>query len=649
MRVPIKWLNEFVNIPKDIRVMTDRLTMIGHMLDKVTVVKGETIIDLELRGNRADCYSILGIAREVSAVFNSKLKLPEKIEVVSVKKLKNSVLKVSTPLVNRAAIVEIFDIKITDSPKWLKDKLVLYGMESINNIVDLTNYVMIETGQPMHAWDLDKLKSGEIELRLAKNGEQITTFQDLSLSLSKADLIWAMGKDVLAVAGGIGEKYHSISDTTQNILIEAANYNRASIRKTIYRHNLLTESGIRQEKELDPNLVEMALGRFLYFIQKNNWGTFKSNMYDYYPNPLKSWRINLNLRKLNELSGFVIQLNDVEKILKSLYFQVVLKTKDKITLLVPTFRTDVKSEEDVIEEILRIIGYDNIPVKTLSLEIPEIITPEFINQESAMRNAAVSTGLDEVISLPFISEKMSDLNVSLDNEELESATLINPPSPDTKNLRLSIFPNLLSNTNKIMNERGELASLFEIGKVYSKENEKYFESRKMGFMYWSKENKGFKHFKSLMIALLLKANLPEVLFETTKNKILKNAYNITLDGHRVGIGGQYDDVYYLEVSLDTLLGKTNKYKVSLWPKFPPQIEDLTVVLPERTVIGDVFNHIKSFDSFINEVELRDVYKDSYTFRIWYQSPDKTLDNSEIEKIRTSLVNSLSKKFGASVK
>ncbi len=649
MRIPINWLNELVTIPKDFKSMTDRLTMVGHMLDKTTVINGEAVIDLELRGNRADCYSILGIAREVSAMFNSKLKLPQKIDLANEKKLKNITLKIDSHLVNRAAIVEIFDIKIKSSPKWLRDRLVAYGMESINNIVDLTNYVMIETGQPMHAWDLDKLTENEIEVRLARTGEQIVTFQGLNTTLTNSDLVWAMGKNILAVAGGIGEKYHSISDTTQNILIEAANYNRASIRKTIYRHNLLTESGLRQEKELDPNLVEMALGRFLYLIKKNKWGNFNLGMHDYYPNPSKPWQIELNIKKLNDLAGFEIPLKEAEKILISLNFQVISKNKDKLVILVPTFRTDVKIEEDLIEEVLRIIGYDQIPVKTLSLEIPKPITPEFVSQEENLRHAAASVGFDEVISLPFVSEKMSDLNCCLDMEKYEAAVLVNPPSPDTKYLRRSMFPNLLSNTQKIMNERGEIASLFEIGKIYGRDKNKYFESRKIGLTYWTKENKGFINFKSLVLSLLSSANLPDVLFEASKNEILKNSYFLIINGNKIGVGGQYDDIYFLELNLEELLGKTTKYKASLWPKFPPQIEDITLVLPYQSQVGELVNEIKLFDETISNVELKDVYNDSYTFRIWYQSPAKTLENWEIEKVRSKLISTLSKKFGASVK
>jgi len=248
MKIPINWLNSLVEIPKDIKKLTRDLTMVGHMLDKIEVKNGQTILDLELRGNRADCYSILGIAREVSAIYGTKLKKIPVEEITKTNKLKDFSLDIQTSLVKRVGMIKIKNVKIVKSPSWLSEKLVSYGIESKNNIVDLTNLVMVETGEPMHAFDLDKI-GNSLEIRLAKDGEKITTFQDTTLTLTKDDLVWAKKNNILSVAGSIGEKYNSVSDTTKNILLEAANYDRANIRKTVYRHNLLTDAGIRHEKE----------------------------------------------------------------------------------------------------------------------------------------------------------------------------------------------------------------------------------------------------------------------------------------------------------------------------------------------------------------------------------------------------------------
>ncbi len=647
MNVPINWLKEYVALPKDTRVLTDKLTMIGHMLDKSSIYEGEKVVDLELRGNRADCYSIYGVAREVSAAFGTKIKPPE---LIALKKgVVKTAINIKTNLVKRVGIVEVKNVVITKSPKWLSEKLMAYGVESINNIVDLTNYVMIETGEPMHAFDADKI-GYNLTIRLAKNGEKMETFQGAIITLTKEDLIWAKGDTVLSVAGAIGEKHNSISDSTKNILVEAANYNRANIRRSVYRHKLFTEAGIRHEKEIDPNMVDIALARFLYLLQKNNWGKFKPVYSDYYPKKVSRWNIKVDLKQINELGGVNINMTQVIAILKSLNFEIVSKTGDTLTVSVPTYRTDVTLPEDIIEEVLRIHGYENIPAKTLSLEIPSNITPDYITQEQKLRNSAVAVGLDEAITLSFVEEKSVDLNLHPEDLGHNAAELVNPPSPDTRYMRQSLLPNILSVGKKIVNERGDALGLFEIGKVYSKYKGKYIEVRKLGIIYWKKENNNLRNFKGIIEAFFAKSNLPKPeLIISPKNIRLNDSYDIVFEKEVIGFGGVINDMYFVEIDLDSVLGKDKKYAVNLWPKYPPQIEDITFNLPGKTHIGSVMEAIKSVDKSVKKVELRDVYKGSYTFRIWYQDPNKTLTDAEVEQIRNRILAKIKDKFGGQVK
>lgn len=651
MKIPINWLNEFVTLPKDIKKLTSDLTFVGHMLDKIEVKNGGTVIDLELRGNRADCYSILGIAREVSAIYGERLKNIQIVQTKKVKELKNVYLDVQTSLVKRVGMIEIKNIKILKSPKWLSNKLISYGIESINNIVDLTNYVMIETGEPMHAFDLDKI-GNNLEIRLAKKNEKITTFQNNTITLTPDDLVWAKDDKILSVAGSIGEKYNSISETTKNILLEAANYDRANIRRTVYRHNLLTEAGIRHEKELDPNMVDLAIGRFLHFIQKYDWGKFKSEVYDYYPKKINPLKLILDLGYLKSLSGVDIEIGEIKIILQRLSFELIKVDKNKLTVLVPTFRTDVKLEEDLIEEIIRIYGYDKIPAKTLSLEIPSNITPKFILQEQRLRQSAVSVGFNEIISLSFIQEKYL-----LAQTINENVSVINAPSPDTKYLRDSLFPNLLETAKKIINERSQEVSLFEIGKVYQKEKSKYLEKRRIGFIYWHANNNTFPDFKSLILTFFDSAEIKNLEFKSEIiNLNFTNSYLLMLTkdlsksrGEIIGFGGKHKDVYYAEIDLDSILEKEEKYNATLWPKFPPQIEDITLQIPEKTYIGEVIQLIKSVNNLITKIELIDTFKDNYTFNIEYQNPDKTLTDDEVKEIRYKILSKLKERFGISIK
>lgn len=648
MKIPLNWLGEIVTLPSDIKRLTHDLTMVGHMLDKIEEKNDETTIDLELRGNRADCYSILGIAREVSAIYGNKIKPLNVIPITEVKKLKNVSLDVKTPLVKRVGMVEIKNVKITKSPKWLSSRLEAYGMESINNIVDLTNYVMIETGEPMHAFDLDKI-GNSLEIRLAKEGEKITTFMDTQIKLTSDDLVWAKEGTVLSVAGAVGEKYNSISDTTKNILVEAANYDRANIRRTVYRHKLLTDAGIRHEKDLDPNMVTLAIARFLYFIKKYNWGEFTPQVYDYYPNKINPWKVSLSYDHLKTLSGVDLEFGEIKNILSKLQFEIVKKDKGGLTVMVPTYRTDVTLTEDLIEEIIRIYGYDNIPTKTLALEIPKNVTPNYITQEEKLRTAANSIGFDEVISLSFVKEKYLEQNIPTETGSSKIVSVQNPPSPDTRYLRATLFPNLYELAQKIINERGETVQLFEVGKIYLKENKKYIEKRKIGFIYWGKEKGKFDNFKSMILALLNKMGIqtPDYLAEII-NLPLSDSYLIKINNKQIGFGGELNHIYYTEIDLDSILDLETKYKVTLWPKFPPQIEDITLIIPEKTYVGEVAKAIRYVSSLITKVELVDIYENAYTFNVEYQHPDKTLTDNEVGELRKKIISTVKTKFGASV-
>lgn len=650
MKIPLNWLKEYVKLPESVADLTHKLSMVGHMLDKKEIVDGETIIDLELRGNRADCYSILGIAKEISALYNTPVKNPKTLSKINlVKSIASCNLVVKTPLVKRVMMVVVKDAKIMPSPKWLVEKLKAYGVDPINNIVDLTNYVMVETGEPMHAFDLDKIGKN-LEIRLAKNNEVITTFQDIKLTLTSDDLVWAGEDGIYSVAGAIGGKYHSINDSTKNILIEAASYDRANIRRTVHRHNLLTDAGIRHEKELDPNLVETAFSRFIYLIKENGWGKVEESVFDYYPKVVKPWKIKVNIEKIKNLSGVEIASPQIKKILKSLNFQIVSSNKIFFEVLVPTYRTDVVVEEDVIEEILRIYGYDNIPVKTLSLEIPNVVTPKFIDQELSVKNQMVGLGFNEVISSTFVKEKLLNLNLLMDEGIASRVELSNPPSPDNKILRMTLLPNLYDFVEKIINERGVSASLFEVGKIYFKDKGKYIEKRKLGIISWNKDGQSFANFKGIIDAFFLKNNIGDLDFSGVPlNAGVDQTFSILTSKETVGYGGRIKDIYFCEIDLDAILKKVNPPSVALWPKYPPQIEDHNFVFPEKTKIGEVIKTIIKEDDIIQKVDLIDVFKNTYTFRFIYQDPGKTLNDEEVTKIRNKVLQKIKEKFGGQIK
>lgn len=649
MKVPLNWLKEYVTLPEKQEELTHKLTMVGHMLDKLEHKNGTPIIDLELRGNRADCYSILGIAREISALYKTSVTYPK---IYQQTKILNDTfpvkLSVKTDLVKRVMMAQIKNVVITESPRWLKEKIESYGMASINNFVDLTNYVMIETGQPMHAFDNDKIGTN-LEIRLAHAGEKMTTFQGIDVSLTKDDLVWANQDKILSVAGAIGGKDDSLSIHTKNVLLEAASYDRANIRRSIHRLNLLTEAGIRHEKELDPNLVDFGISRFLSLVSDNKWGDVENIVSDYYPNKHTSWSVSLSYDYLSSLTGIAISPKEIEEILTLLQFRVTKKDSNGITVEVPTYRTDVQLEEDLVEEIIRMYGYDKIPAQTLSLEIPEDVTPSYITQETEIKRALVEIGFDEIITLPFIKEDHLAINTPIPERPVSMVKVVNRPSHDFEYLRMSMLPNLYAVTKKIQDERGNLSQLFEIGKTYVKKGSEYIESRNLGILYWEK-NADFTTFKGFLELLFHKLLLPKGKYKLLKksSSILTNTFSISLKTEVVGVGGMYKDMYFLQIDLEKLLGKEGKRKAQMWPKYPPQIEDITLLVPDATHIGEIVDAFEK-EKLVSEINLTTIYENAYTFRVYFQSDEKTLTDNEVTAIREKILSNLMKIYKVTLK
>lgn len=649
MKFSINWLGDFVKVPQDIKLLTDDLTLAGHLLDKVEKIGQDTVIDLELRGNRADCYSIFGMAREISAIKNLKLKPYSLSTAIKLKnKIKECSLSIKTPLVRRAVMAVIKDVKIKKSPETIRKRLVASGITPVNNIVDLTNYVMLETGEPLHAFDLDKV-GDKLEIRLAKEGEKILTFSGETITLSDNDLVWANSTQVLSIAGAIGEKTNSINDSTTNILLEAANYDRASIRKTIHKHNLFTEAGIRHEKELDPNLVTDGVIRFLTLIEKYKWGTVSSEISDYYPKKVNPQKIEYPYMLTKSLGSVDISKGETKKILKNLGFGVEEKDDKTLVIEVPTFRTDVSSPEDICEEIVRIHGYDKIPSSTLALEIPDDITPKFITQELKVKNILTKLGFNEVITLPFVRDYDTNINQILAPKPYQKVLVQNPPNLDMKEMRLSLMPNLMTVAERIINERGEELRLFEVGKIYYKNQGDFHEVRKLGLIYWKKEGNSFPLFKGFIESVLQQLGIKNYLYkESFEIPNLKDSYYISSSDRVIGEGGFIDNLYYTEFDLESTLPIEKELGVGLWPKYPPQIEDITLDFPQNTSIGPVISAIEKA-KYVRRVLLIDNYKNAFTIRVIYQDNKKTLVKKEIEESKKSYLTEIKKKYSVKLK
>ncbi len=600
MNVPLKWVAEHVKIPGDIKVLTDKLTAVGHMLDKTFVKDGETVIDLELRGNRADMFGLIGVAREVAVIANSALKMPPTSALPKVDK-NTSLVNVqpsAKDLVTRYTALKLA-VKVGSSPQWLVKRLAAYGIGSINNVVDITNYVMVETGEPLHAFDYHQIKGGQLILRRAKKGEKFSTIaQGQVLTLSEEDLVITdqIGPQALTMIGGLNSK---VTENTTQIILEGAVYNQANSRRTARRLKVVTDSGTRHEKNLDPAQVPLALSRAIYLLQQLAEGKVTSLTSDYYPHPVKPQVINLEISEVARLTGLVVSLPNITHILNKLEFTTKKLGPKTIAVTVPTFRTDIEGPADIVEEIIRIHGYDLIPSTPITDATPLPDTYVSFKTSEKLRDVATHLGLNEVVTLTMV-----------DQGEIK---LVNPPDPDASYLRSSIYPSLVNYANRLLNLRQNQVAIFEIGKVFSQVGNKYSEHLRLSITMAGKN--------------VTIHNLTGVLQKATA---LLGVDNLPVEV------GQSNQVFWAEIDVDTLMPSLPDYAnpYSTISQYPPLIEDVNVTYTGN--YQELTTKIKKLSGLITDIELIDNYDNKLTLRLTFHSPDRQLSSSDITSIRQQL-------------
>lgn len=590
MNIPLSWLSEYINLPKDTTDLTQKLTSIGHMLDKVTKDGGETVIDLELRGNRPDLLGLIGIAREISVVYNIPLKHPPVLPL-PIKDSNLSLVKVdpkASDLVTRYTAFTL-KTKVGPSPSWLRSRLQSWGLPSINNVVDITNYVMIETGQPLHAFDLTKLAGHRLILRHAKNGEKFATIQQgQTLFLNSQDLVICDANNkpqALTMIGGFDSK---VTGQTTEILLESAVYNQANCRQSSRRLKVITDSSTRHEKLLHPDQVQLALERAYYLLKELASAQSTSKTSDYYPKVSKPTIINFNPQEVSRLGGISIPPKISIGILKKLEFQII-----DSRIYVPTFRTDIEDPADLVEEVLRIYGYDKIPSIPISSPTPIPNTYPSYSIQEKIRDILTKFGINEVITLSMIPNTYVSQN---------SIKLINPPDPDKALLRHSLIPGLIEYTNKTLN-----LSVFEIGKIFLK-------------------NKG-KFIEQLHVGLATTGTVYDLtgIIQTLTRLLGVSKLDTQITNH--------DNTLLADININNLTPRpTNPY--SILSQYPPIIEDLNII--HSNTYENLINQITKISPLIKQINLIDKYKNRLTLRITYHSDTKQLSSKDIKPIRAKL-------------
>jgi len=652
------WLQSFFDkiLPKPEK-LAEILTMHSFEVEEIKKSGKDFAIDIDVLPNRTDCYSHFGMAREISAILGYKMKEEKwKLKEENFKAKDFISVKVKEGCQRYTARV-IFDPKIDQSPDWLRERLEVCGLKPINNVVDVTNYVMLEFGQPLHAFDLDKIEEKEIIVRKAKKGEKILTLDEEEYELDKEILVIADSKKPVALAGIKGGKNSGISEKTKRVLLESANFEPLIIRRGSAKIDLKTDASVRFSHGLDPNLTEIAIDRAAFLIQEIAQGKVAKGMVDFYPEKVYPKKIKLEKEKVESLLGIKIAPKEIFRILKSLGFKV----DKKFVVEIPTFRRDVSFQEDLIEEIGRVYGYEKIekkfPKQTLSLPNKNLD----LFWENMTKDILKELGFTEVYNYSFVSKD----DVEKFHFEKEAIELENPVSASFQFLRPSLIINLLKNVYKNQNFFKQI-KIFEIGKIFKGEKKE----KKVLTCLMTGET--FFEMKGTIDLLLEKLGISNFYYdsyrptpEATKISVwhLKRSAEIKVDGEEIGFLGEISkkilDAYQIkekvvvfDIDFEKLVNfASEEHEYQPISSFPAVIRDISVLLPKKVLVEEVLNKIyQAGGENLRDVDLFDIYegeeipeeRKSLSFRLIFQAKDRALSSKEVEEVQNKIIEILEK-------
>ncbi len=645
IKIPDKWLREHLETNAKPDDIARCLSLCGPSVEKVDETKHGIVYNIEVTGNRIDSASVYGIAREAAVIlprfgYKAKLKPLPKIKIKTSKKVDYLTTIVNSRLCPRFSMILIKDVKISDSPPDMVEMISACGGRGINNVVDISNYLMFEYGQPLHTFDYDKIKDSLMMLRESKKGESIFTLDGVKRTLPGGDMVIEDGSGKLIdLCGIMGGKLSAVDKNTKNVLIYVQSYNPSYVRRTSMSLAHRTDASVLFEKGLNPESVTLTIQESIRLFEKFTGGKADPSILDVYPNPWKAKSIRLRFDKVQKVLGIDIEERQIKSILESLGFSI--SGSNPMDVKIPSYRdNDISIEEDLIEEIARIYGYHNISSQLMHTAIPTENRNGIFAFENYVKDIIKGYGGIEVYTLTLVSEK---------DVVGKAYKLKNPLGKDAEYLRTSMLPSLMLAKKENRNINDEY-HLFEISNIYLPvESELPQEKSVLAGII---ENSEYRHAKGIIEALLTELNISYEFIEEEMPLFAPGmGLKIMCGKEKLGIFGitEQGDFYY-EFDTKTLFNNYSLVgKYSPNSKFPSQIEDITFTLPEKTRIGDVITQISQRAKEIVSVVLKEVYENSFTFRVEYQSMEKTLENKDVEKIRSNIISAIEKKFGGKVK
>ena len=630
MKVPFNWLKEYIDIKETPAETAESLTALGLMLDRPIE---DNVLDLEHRMDRSDWLSIIGVARDLAAFEGLKLKYPP---VYSGKGKEGGgvEIKVESPDLCYRFNTRVFrGIKVQESPNWLKERLIAYGMTPINNIVDITNYVMLEFGNTLHAQDLSKFEKQEIVIRRARDGEEVTTLDGTLLKMDDSMLVLSQNEEAIVVGGVVGGSKTAVDFNTVDIVLDTGNYNQANVRKTARKLKVQNESVLRNDKFLHPKNTEPAIERATQLILELAGGTYYEN-YDYYPNPLPDKHMSLRLDRIKTIGGISFDLDWVKEILKRLEYRIIDEKEDTLLLEVPYFRTDVEVEDDIVSDLLRINDYSKITAAEIDTAPPGEITSKTYKYQERLRDTLVNLGLHEHITDPLVS--YNELNKN-------QVWLENSFSSEKNSLRTTLYETLLPVFYEYRKHGVKEVGLFEIGNVYEHtgiqdDYDNYKETLLATVIYKNTEKDPYeisKEIKKLLSGLFLVMGIPN--------------YRVEKSGSKAFIYITNDLVGYITYDSFTL----DIEKLANAPTVVTRVhaelrnlvtEDLSISLDLAKSLGNYLETIKNADSQIVKAEVIDEYFDmkankrSALIRIYFTGSETSPE--QVKKIKQNILHKI---------
>ena len=644
----------------------------------------DTVFELEITPNRPDCLSHIGIARELSAYYGKELKYPETEIKSEIEEKTSDNVKVSIEDSNlsRRYVTRILkNVTVKESPKWLKERIESVGLRSINNIVDVSNFILMEMNHPNHVFDLDKIEGNEIKVKSAVKGDKLVTLDEQERELEDGDIVICDSKKILALGGVMGGLDSEVTDNTKNILLEVAQFNPQNVRKTSRRLTLSSDSSYRFERGIDVENSIKVINRLANLIQEVAGGEILNGYVDVYPVPHENKVAELNFERLNRFVGKVIPREKVIEILRNLEIDVK-DNGDTLTLTAPSYRGDLELEQDYFEEVIRMYGFDNIENILPRVDINKNSTLDTTKLTDKVKTICASVGLKEVINYSFIPkdalQKLKFTGVSED----KLIDISNPITEDFVTMRPTLLYSLIKNAKDNMNRNVSNIRFFEVSRTFEKAEELAKEDIKVGIILAGENDKTLWNPKPVHYDFYDLKGIVEEIFSKLKFQSFSIKRSVQTEFHPgrsadVFVGKEYigsfgeihpdvlenfglnkKTVLVAEFNIELIKKYINKpFVYQGIVKYPAVPRDLALVMNENILVGDVLKTIEKIDKKVEKVELFDIYqgigvepgKKSVAISILLRDDSKTLEEKEINDIIDKILAKMKKDYMAELR